>query len=70
MQACDIRHFVYSSLPSIDKLSGGQFRNVSFFEAKAKVEEYAKEQLKCVTILIPGMVPSNYTKATGSQGLD
>ncbi|GAA5841012.1 hypothetical protein JCM5353_004874 [Sporobolomyces roseus] len=56
---CGIKHFVYSSLPSADKLSHGRFKNVAHFESKAKIEEYAKEKLENVTILIPGAFLSN-----------
>lgn len=58
LQECGIKHFVYSSLPSVDKLSQGRFKNVVHFESKARIEEYAKEQLENVTILIPGELPS------------
>ena len=58
LQECGIKHFVYSSLPSVDKLSQGRFKNVVHFESKARIEEYAKEQLENATILIPGELPS------------
>lgn len=49
-------HFVYSSLPSIGQLSEGRFVRVFPFEAKYKIEKYAREQLEHVTALIPGQV--------------
>ncbi|BGP25722.1 translation initiation factor IF-2 [Rhodotorula toruloides] len=54
-----IKHFVYSSLPSIAKASGGKYTNVVPFEHKAQIEEYAKEKLDNVTILIAGAFYSN-----------
>ncbi|EGU11344.1 translation initiation factor IF-2 [Rhodotorula toruloides ATCC 204091] len=49
-----IEHFVYSSLPSIAKASGGKYPHVFPFENKAEIEEYAKEKLDNMTVLIPG----------------
>jgi len=57
LQECGIKHFVYSSLPSVDKLSQGRFKNVVHFESKARIEKYAKETLENVTILVPGELP-------------
>ncbi|BGP01092.1 hypothetical protein NBRC10513v2_004895 [Rhodotorula toruloides] len=53
-----IEHFIYSSLPSIAKASGGKYTHVFPFENKAKIEQYAKEKLEDVTVLIPGALYS------------
>ncbi|GAA6010071.1 hypothetical protein JCM10207_007545 [Rhodosporidiobolus poonsookiae] len=61
-----IAHFVYSSFYSIDKATNGCFR-VPFLDAKADIEEYAKQELPAFTTLMPGSFYSNlawpmYTK--------
>lgn len=53
-QAEGVEHFIYSSLPSIAKASGGKFTNVKAFDNKAEIEQYAKEKLDNLTVLIPG----------------
>ncbi|KAJ8293770.1 NmrA-like family domain-containing protein 1 [Rhodotorula toruloides] len=53
-KAKGIEHFVYSSLPSIAKASGGKYTRVAPFEHKAEIEQYAKEKLDNMTVLIPG----------------
>ncbi|KAL7343449.1 translation initiation factor IF-2 [Rhodotorula toruloides] len=55
-----IEHFVYSSLPSIAKASGGKYTHVVPFEHKAEIEQYAKEKLDNMTVLIPGAFYSNF----------
>ncbi|GAA6040261.1 hypothetical protein JCM8097_009391 [Rhodosporidiobolus ruineniae] len=51
----DIPHFIYSSLPSLDKASGGKFKNVQTFEAKADIEKYAREVIpEKLSVIIPG----------------
>ncbi|BGP09256.1 hypothetical protein JCM10049v2_005118 [Rhodotorula toruloides] len=55
-----IEHFVYSSLPSIAKASGGKYTRVVPFENKAEIEQYAKEKLDNMTVLIPGAFYSNF----------
>ncbi|GAA6006881.1 hypothetical protein JCM11491_001431 [Sporobolomyces phaffii] len=54
-----IEHFVYSSLPSIKKLSGGSNTKVFPFESKAVIEEYARRQFKNSTFVIPGTFLKN-----------
>ncbi|GAA5826883.1 hypothetical protein JCM3770_003359 [Rhodotorula araucariae] len=58
-KAIDVEHFVYSSLPSIAKLSGGKYTHVTHFESKATVAEYAQAQLRNVTLVMPAMFYSN-----------
>ncbi|GAA5889657.1 hypothetical protein JCM6882_007095 [Rhodosporidiobolus microsporus] len=59
-KATGIEHFVYSSLPSIKELSGGQLTRCTVVEAKAPIERYAREQLAAVTALLPGGFFSNF----------
>jgi uncharacterized protein YbjT (DUF2867 family) len=41
--ASGIRHFVFSTLPYIDKITGGQIK-VPHFDNKGRMEEYARQQ--------------------------
>lgn len=54
IQAVGITHFVYSSLPSLAKLTHGKRTEVFPFETKALVEEYARKNFENSTFLIPG----------------
>ncbi|GAA6017698.1 hypothetical protein JCM8202_000385 [Rhodotorula sphaerocarpa] len=58
-KACGVKHFVYSSLNHLSKLSGGKYTHVTHEDAKALVAQYAREQLEAVTILIPPAFYSN-----------
>jgi len=62
-----IKHFLYSSLPSISKASGGKFTKVYHFENKSIVDKYL-EQLDDLptTVLLPGLFTSNYLKGSFS----
>ncbi|BGP41202.1 hypothetical protein JCM10449v2_005176 [Rhodotorula kratochvilovae] len=66
-KAIDVEHFVYSSLPSIAKLSGGKYTHVTHFESKATVAEYAQKQLRNVTLVVPGMFYSNLSNPSFAQ---
>ncbi|GAA5991606.1 hypothetical protein JCM5350_007771 [Sporobolomyces pararoseus] len=57
-KAMGVEHFVYSSLPSVTELTGGKL-SVFPFEAKALVENYARQELKNSTFVIPGSFFSN-----------
>ncbi|BGP41366.1 hypothetical protein JCM10450v2_005408 [Rhodotorula kratochvilovae] len=59
VKAAGVQHFIWSGLPSVGKLSGGKFPGIFYFETKAVVEAYAKEQLEHVTVLYPGGFYSN-----------
>ena len=42
-EACkaeNVKHFVFSSLPSADKMSSGRYKHVDHFDSKADVDEY------------------------------
>ncbi|GAA5833116.1 hypothetical protein JCM5353_004239 [Sporobolomyces roseus] len=54
-----IKHFVYSSLPSLAKITNGKRTEVFPFETKALVEEYARKNFENSTFLIPGGFFSN-----------
>lgn len=58
-KAVGVKHFVYSSLPSIAKLTGGEITTVYPFEAKSVVEEYARSELENSTFVIPGSFYAN-----------
>ncbi|GJN90204.1 hypothetical protein Rhopal_003203-T1 [Rhodotorula paludigena] len=53
-KAAGVEHLIWSSLPSIAKLSGGKYSRVFFAESKAVVEQYARDHLQHVTALLPG----------------
>lgn len=56
---CGVSHMVLSSLPNISKASNGRFQKVFHFDHKSMVEEYARKELKAVTVLWPGLFYSN-----------
>ncbi|GAA5914766.1 hypothetical protein JCM5296_003859 [Sporobolomyces johnsonii] len=58
-KACEIEHFVFSSLPNVRKASNGRLTHVSHFDSKATIEEYARKELQAVTALIPSVFYSN-----------
>jgi uncharacterized protein YbjT (DUF2867 family) len=68
--AAEVEHFVYSSLPSIDKLSNGKYKDVFFFESKAQIEKYAREKLQHVTIVVPGAFYSNFDSDSWAKRSD
>lgn len=45
-QAAGVKHFIFSSLPNVTKLSGGKITAVGHFDAKAAVQEYAEAHKK------------------------
>ncbi|KAK7421195.1 hypothetical protein QQX98_002325 [Neonectria punicea] len=54
-----IKHFVFSSLPSITEASNGRYTKVFHFDFKAQIEQWARDRLAAVTILVPGMFYGN-----------
>jgi hypothetical protein len=54
-QACNVQHFVMSSLPNLTEASKGQFSKVFHFDNKSKIEDWARRELPAVTSLHPGM---------------
>ncbi|GAA5910309.1 hypothetical protein JCM6882_003248 [Rhodosporidiobolus microsporus] len=69
-KAANIKHFVYSSLPSITKLSGGKFTSAGPFDAKAAVADYAIKQLENVTLLFAGAFYSNLKSTFYAKRVD
>ncbi|GAA6011649.1 hypothetical protein JCM10207_004195 [Rhodosporidiobolus poonsookiae] len=55
VKAAGVEHFVFSGLPSIAQASAGRFQGVFHFDMKSAVEQYAKEQLTNVTVVVPGV---------------
>jgi hypothetical protein len=49
-----VKHFVFSSLPDMDKTTNGQFLGIHHMNNKHAIEKIAKEHLAGVTCLIPG----------------
>lgn len=54
VKECNIPHVILSSLPNINRASNGRFQKVYHFDHKAQIEEWAREELKAVTVLLPG----------------
>jgi hypothetical protein len=54
-QAVSIKHFVYSSLPSIKERSEGKYSEVTHHESKVEIEKFAKDKLESVTTIIAGL---------------
>ncbi|RSL90032.1 hypothetical protein CEP51_000896 [Fusarium floridanum] len=52
-EACNIQHFVMSSLPNLNKASGGRFTKVYHFDYKHQIEQWARQSLPAVTALLP-----------------
>jgi uncharacterized protein YbjT (DUF2867 family) len=50
-----VKHFVFSSLPDMDKTTIGQFPGIHHMNNKHAIEKIAKEHLSGVTCLIPGL---------------
>ena len=53
-KACNVQHFVMSSLPNITNASKGRFTKVFHFDNKHKIEQWARDELPAVTALHPG----------------
>ncbi|KAJ7696684.1 hypothetical protein B0H17DRAFT_1197792 [Mycena rosella] len=56
----DIKFFIFSSLPSVTKLSGGKYKNVAHCDEKAAVEEYLKSSGLANASLLTGCFLENY----------
>lgn len=54
-----VKHFVFSSLPNMDKVTEGKFPGIHHMNNKHAIEEFAKEHLSGVTCLIPGFFYTN-----------
>ena len=67
IQAVGITHFVYSSLPSLAKLTHGMRTEVFPFESKALVEQYARKNFENSTFLIPGPSSSFHFRPDNSD---
>ncbi|CEI67875.1 unnamed protein product [Fusarium venenatum] len=48
-----VKHFVFSSLPNMDKVTEDKFPGIHHMNNKHAIEEFAKEHLSGVTCLIP-----------------
>ncbi|KAF9876687.1 NmrA-like family domain-containing protein [Colletotrichum karsti] len=54
-----VKHFIFSSLPNIQKASNGRYSKVFHFDFKSQIDEWARERLPAVTTLIPGLFYDN-----------
>ncbi|KAJ7075321.1 hypothetical protein B0H15DRAFT_894311 [Mycena belliarum] len=57
-----VQFFIFSSLPSIEKISGGKYKHVIHYDQKAIVEEYLKSSgLANASILLGGFLENFWT---------
>ncbi|KAF8208562.1 hypothetical protein K438DRAFT_1574075 [Mycena galopus ATCC 62051] len=58
-----VKFFIWSSLPSISKLSGGKYKNVVHYDEKETVREYLESSgLTHATLHLPGFLENLYTR--------
>ncbi|KAF7365494.1 NmrA domain-containing protein [Mycena venus] len=58
-----VKFFVWSSLPSISKISGGKYKNVVQYDEKEAVREYLESSgLTHASLLLPGFLENLYTR--------
>ncbi|KAF4975996.1 hypothetical protein FZEAL_7282 [Fusarium zealandicum] len=68
---CGVKHFVFSSLPDVAEVSGGQFPGVHHMNNKAIIEEFARKELNGFTSLMPvsrNIVVYKWTDPTDDMG--
>lgn len=53
-KTCGVKHFVFSTLPNMIEVTGGQFSRIHHMNNKAVIEDLARKELDCFTGLIPG----------------
>ncbi|KAJ6479668.1 hypothetical protein C8R45DRAFT_1005759 [Mycena sanguinolenta] len=57
-----VKFFIWTSLPSLSKLSGGKYKNASHNEDKQVVQEYLKSSgLAHASLLLPGFLENYWT---------
>ncbi len=67
---CNVKHFVFSSLPDMTKVTSGRYPKLYHMNNKHAVEVVAREQLQQrVTCLVPGFFYSNLQWAQYSRRL-
>lgn len=59
VEAANIEHFVFSTLPSADKLSNGEFK-VTHFDLKAEMEDYCRSKNLATTYIHPAFYFENF----------
>lgn len=62
-----IAHFVFSSMPDMDKVTSGRYTRMFHMTNKFKVEQYAREHLENVTCLIPGKYNQPISRCPNSR---
>jgi len=59
-----VKFFIWSSLPSISKISGGKYKNVVQYDEKEAVREYLESSgLTHASLLLPGFLENLYTRS-------
>ncbi|KAJ7618816.1 hypothetical protein DFH06DRAFT_1011921 [Mycena polygramma] len=57
-----VKYFIFTSLPSLSKISGGQYKNALHFEQKAAVEDYLRASgLKNTSLHLSGFLENFWT---------
>jgi len=60
-----VKFFIWTSLPSISKLSGGKYKNVVHYDQKADVQEYLESSgLTHASLLLPGFLENFWLRGT------
>ncbi|KAJ7123608.1 hypothetical protein C8R44DRAFT_840549 [Mycena epipterygia] len=58
-----VKFFVFSSLPGLNKLSGGKYKNVAHYDDKEAIEEYLKASgLPYASVLLGGFAENLWTR--------
>ncbi|KAJ7210681.1 hypothetical protein B0H12DRAFT_408378 [Mycena haematopus] len=58
-----VKFFIWSSLPSVSKISGGKYRNVVQYDEKEAVREYLESSgMMHASLLLPGFLENLYSR--------
>ncbi|KAJ6479677.1 hypothetical protein C8R45DRAFT_1005781 [Mycena sanguinolenta] len=61
-KAAGVKFFIWTSLPSLSKISGGKYKNALHFEDKQVVQDYLKSSgLAHASLLLPGFLENYWT---------
>ncbi|KAJ5430492.1 hypothetical protein N7491_007508 [Penicillium cf. griseofulvum] len=61
-KTCNVKHFVFSSLPNMKQVTSGRFQKIFHMDHKSIIEQWAKDELLAVTCLIPGLFFTNLNR--------
>lgn len=58
--AAGVKYFIFSTLPHVGDISGGKYKNVGYFDAKAEIEAYIRTLPIKSAFFAPGSFMQNY----------